>query len=52
MDREMQRREMRALAASLDYVVGSVHALAEGGSPLIASASGSQLRPLASVRRV
>jgi hypothetical protein len=52
MDREMQRREMRALAASPDYVVGSVHALSEGGSLLIASASGSQLGPLASVRRV
>ena len=48
MDREMQRREMRALAASPDYVVGSVHALTEGGSLLIASASGSQLGPLVS----
>src|SRR5258707_3284097 len=48
MDREMQGREMRALAASPDYVVGSVHALTEGGSLLIASASGSQLGPLVS----
>jgi len=48
MDREMQQHEMRALAASPDYVVGSVHALTEGGSLLIASASGSQLGPLAS----
>ena len=48
MDREMQRREMRNLAASPDYVVGSVHALTEDGSLLIASASGSQLGPLAS----
>jgi hypothetical protein len=48
MDREMQQREMRALAASPDYVVGSVHALTEDGSLLIASASGSQLGPLAS----
>ena len=48
MDQEMQRREMRALAASPDYVVGSVHALTEGGSLLIASASGSQLGPLVS----
>jgi hypothetical protein len=39
----MQRPEMRTLAASPDYVVGSVHALTEGGSLLIASASGSQL---------
>src|SRR5258708_38102084 len=46
MDREMQHREMRALAASPDYVVGSVHALTEGGSLPIASASGSQLVPL------
>jgi hypothetical protein len=44
----MQRREMRILAASPDYVVGSVHALTEGGSLLIASASGSQLGPLVS----
>jgi hypothetical protein len=42
MDREMQHREMRVLAALPDYVVGSVHALTEGGSLLIASASGSQ----------
>src|SRR6266480_712698 len=48
MDREMQRREMRTLATSPDYVVGSVHALTEGGSLLIASASGSQPGPLAS----
>ncbi len=48
MDREMQRSEMRALAASPDHVVGSVHALTEGGSLLIASASGSQLGPLVS----
>ena len=48
MDREMQHREMRTLAASPDYVVGSVHALTEDGSLLIASASGSQLGPLVS----
>ena len=40
--------EMRALGASPDYVVGSVHALTEDGSLLIALASGSQLGPLAS----
>lgn len=44
----MQQREIQALAASPDYVVGSVHALTEGGSLLIASASGSQLGPLVS----
>src|SRR5207302_3757179 len=48
MDREMQQREMRTMAASPDYVVGSVHALTEGGSLIIASASGSQLGPLVS----
>ena len=48
MDREMQAREMRILAAAPDYVVGSVHAVTEGGSLLIASASGSQLGPIVS----
>src|ERR1700687_3762395 len=48
MDREMQRREMRQLSAAPDWVVGSVHALTEDGSLLIASASGSQLGPLVS----
>lgn len=48
MDREMQGREMRQLGAAPDYVVGSVHAVTEDGSLLIASASGSQLGPLAS----
>jgi LUD domain len=32
MDREMQGEELRTLAASPDYVVGSVHAVTEGGS--------------------
>jgi hypothetical protein len=48
MDREMQRREMRQLSASPDWVVGSVHAVTEEGSLLVASASGSQLAPIAS----
>jgi hypothetical protein len=48
MDREMQGREMRQLAAAPDFVVGSVHAVTEEGSVLIASASGSQLGPLVS----
>ena len=48
MDREMQGREMRTLAASPDYVVGSVHTVTEGGSLLVASASGSQLGPIVS----
>lgn len=48
MDREMQSREMRQLSVSPDWVVGSVHALTAEGSLLIASASGSQLGPIAS----
>lgn len=48
MDREMQAREMRQLAAASDFVVGSAHAVTEEGSLLIASASGSQLGPLVS----
>ena len=39
---------MRILAAAPDYVVGSVHAVTEGGSLLFASASGSQLGPIVS----
>ena len=39
---------MRLLAAAPDFVVGSVHAVTEEGSLLIASASGSQLGPLVS----
>ena len=48
MDREMQAREMRQLSAAPDWLVGSVHALTEDGSLLIASASGSQLGPIVS----
>jgi LUD domain len=48
MDRLMQGREMRKEAAAPDYFVGSVHAVTERGSLLIASASGSQLGPLVS----
>src|SRR5258705_12838206 len=48
LDREMQGPEMRQLAAAPDFVVGSVHAVPEEGSVLIASASGSQLGPLVS----
>ena len=48
MDREMQGREMRQLAAAPDFVVGSAHAVTREGSVLIASASGSQIGPLVS----
>jgi hypothetical protein len=44
----MHSEEMRTLAASPGYVVGSVHAVTEDGSLLIASASGSQLGPIVS----
>src|ERR1700704_5988603 len=47
-DREMQGRDMRQLSAAPDWVVGSVHAVTEQGSRLIASASGSQLGPIVS----
>ena len=40
MDRQMQGREMRQLSAAPDWVVGSVHAVTEDGSLLVASASG------------
>src|SRR5437870_8836896 len=48
VDREMQGSEMRQLSAAPDWVVGSVHAVKERGSLLIASASGSQLGPIVS----
>jgi len=48
MDREMQGREIRQLSSAPDWVVGSVHAVTEQGSLLIASASGSQLGPIVS----
>ena len=48
MDREMQKQEMRRIAAAPDFVVGSAHAVTEDGSVLIASASGSQLGPIVS----
>ena len=48
MDREMQGTEMRQLAASPEFVVGSVHAATAEGSLLVASASGSQLGPIVS----
>jgi hypothetical protein len=48
MDRVIQGREMRKAAAAPDYLVGSVHAVTEEGSLLVASASGSQLGPMVS----
>ncbi|MFI2201677.1 LUD domain-containing protein [Streptomyces sp. NPDC020192] len=43
MDRATQRDEMRRLCAGPDVIVGSVHAVTETGSLVVASGSGSQL---------
>jgi len=43
MDRATQIDEIRRLVASPDVVMGSVHAVTETGSLVVASASGSQL---------
>src|SRR6185437_13388352 len=43
MDRATQADEIRRLTASPDFVVGSVAAVTETGSLVVASASGSQL---------
>jgi hypothetical protein len=43
MDRATQMEEIRRLTASPDVIVGSVHAVTETGSLVIASGSGSQL---------
>jgi L-lactate utilization protein LutC len=47
MDPKTQGREMQKMGATPEYVVGSVHAVTETGSLLVASASGSQLAPYA-----
>lgn len=47
MDRATHADEIRRLIAGPDYMVGSVAALTETGSLVIASASGSQLPPYA-----
>ncbi len=43
MDPKTQGEEMRKLGAASDWVIGSVHAVTETGSVLIASQTGSQL---------
>ncbi|MEU6720988.1 LUD domain-containing protein [Nonomuraea sp. NPDC046802] len=43
MDRATQMDDMRRLGATPDVIVGSVHAVTETGSLVIASGSGSQL---------
>jgi L-lactate utilization protein LutC len=48
MDRATQGREIRKLGAAPDYAAGSVHAVTEDGSVIIASKTGSQLGPYVS----
>ena len=43
LDRRRQANKIRVIAATAEYVVGSVHAVTERGEVMIASASGSQL---------
>lgn len=43
MDRATQADEIRRLSATPDVIVGSVHAVTEAGSLVVASGSGSQL---------
>lgn len=45
MDRQTQADEMRRMAASPDYMMGSVQAITEDGHVLAVSAGGSQLGP-------
>jgi L-lactate utilization protein LutC len=47
MDPKTQNRDMQKLGATPEYIVGSVHAVTESGSVLVASATGSQLAPYA-----
>jgi L-lactate utilization protein LutC len=43
LDRKTQAREMRKAGAAPDYMLGSAHAVTEGGEIIVASGSGSQL---------
>ncbi|MEA2673976.1 MAG: hypothetical protein QOI92_1168 [Chloroflexota bacterium] len=43
LDRQTQGREMRKLGAAPDYMLGSAHAITDGGEILVASGSGSQI---------
>lgn len=51
VDRATQADEIRRLSASPDIMLGSVHAITETGSLVVASASGSQIGPYASGAR-
>jgi hypothetical protein len=48
LDRQTQADEIRRLSASPDVMLGSVHAVTETGSLLVASMGGSQLGPYVS----
>jgi hypothetical protein len=48
MDRSTQGDEIRKLSAAPDIMLGSVQAITEAGQLLFASASGSQIGPIAS----
>jgi LUD domain len=48
MDRQTQRDEIRKLSATPDIMLGSVQAVTKAGQLLFASASGSQIGPIAS----
>jgi len=43
LDYETERREMKAIGGQPDFALGSVHAVTQEGTLLVASASGSQL---------
>lgn len=47
MDRDKQSREMVKIGAVPEYIIGSVQAVTEDGSVVIASNTGSQLAPYA-----
>lgn len=47
MDRKTQNREMVKMGAVPQYILGSVHAVTEDGSVVVASNTGSQLAPYA-----
>jgi hypothetical protein len=47
MDRATQAREMRKLVASPDVMLGSAQAITEDGVMVVASATGSQIGPIA-----
>jgi L-lactate utilization protein LutC len=47
LDRETQLKEIKAVAAQVDFALGSVHAITRDGILVVASATGSQLAPFA-----